>query len=215
MFVLALTVLQAADVGTAMQTLNRIQRGTEVVLERTMACMDEQVKAQLKSDPVAATPASIADGALAACKHLKQEYVAAVTSPDSPISAATARQMSDDSFQKFRETYLEHIDKMLAKPEVAKVRTTIALADWRKCVVGKATEWSRLSDEAATVGEAAVTECEFMWPKVEAVLAYDLRSQGLPSSAASTSSEKLHDAMRKVAVAAVVAERAKRLPHRR
>lgn len=120
--------------------------------------------------------------------------------------------MATDWFKGLRELYIKHVDESLASPKLAEVRTDYVLAKWRACVTEKASDWSRLEDDASSVAQAAVTSCETFMPHVREALGYSLRSKGLPASRSGESADKLRPTMKEVAVARVISERAKRLP---
>jgi hypothetical protein len=122
--------------------------------------------------------------------------------------------LAEKAFQDLRKAYVRHIGEVMAKSDFAQARSNIAIARWRKCVTEKAAGWSRLQDDASTVGKAAVTACETMWPSVQRVLGYVYQSKGLSPSGASDVSGSLHDTMKDVATETVISERAKRLPKR-
>lgn len=137
-----------------------------------------------------------------------------MVAPDSPITTTTAQKMADHWFRGLGEVYTKHIDETLAKPELAEVRTDYVLAKWRACVTDKASDWSRLTDDASSVAQAAVTACESFMPYVRSALGYGLRSKGLPASKSGEMANGLRPTMKEVAVSKVISERAKRLPKR-
>jgi len=174
--------------------------------------MDSQTKLQLKAHMIDATPAVIVDGALASCHHLKQDYADAVTSPDVYISTVAGQKLANDWFQGLRDVYINHVDKWLSSPEFAETRAKVIAMQWRKCVTDKATDWSRLRDEASTVGQAAATSCRNYRQNLQTALTYQFRSAGVAASGATEIADKLDGQMKDVATEVVISERAKRLP---
>jgi hypothetical protein len=211
---IAIAALQATDVADAKRQLDAALARSEQISNQAFQCMDAGIKSQLKEHISDATPEGVVDAALVSCAHLKKAYAAAVTSPGGHISATTAQELADDWFEGLRRTYMKHVDDSLAKPELAKPRVNITLLQWRKCVTDKATAWSRLADEASTVGKAAVTSCSAYRGHVQAAMRYELRSSKLPESGAVEIVDSLDGKMIDVAVATVISERAKRLPRK-
>jgi hypothetical protein len=104
------------------------------------------------------------------------------------------------------------VDEMLLKPEIAAARSKIVIMQWRQCVTDKATSWSRLRDDAATIAVAAVSACTSHNQNLRGAFSYELRSKGIPTANPSKAVDELQATMKDLAVEVVVSERAKRLP---
>ena len=187
----------------------------EGVADRVFDCMDVQTKMQIKAHVADMTPELVVDQALASCQNLNAEYVAAVTGSESPISKASGQELADKFFASVRKVYLEKVDQFMVDPEFAELRVKIVVMQWRKCVVDKATSWSRLKDEAATIAQAALTACRDKKQNVVQASGYQLRSKGLSASNAGDMIDKVQITMKDIAIEAIISERAKRLPARR
>lgn len=185
---------------------------TESIANQTFDCMDNAIPEALQSHILDATPQLIVDSGLETCQQLKKDYFAALTGAGSVISKPDAQRMTDEWFSDVRKAYVENAEKVLTAPDLAESRVKTVLVQWRKCVVGKAVDWSRLQDEAATVGQASVTACNSFDRGVRNSLSYFYRSKGLPAAQAPKHAEKLENEMREIATETVISERAKALP---
>jgi hypothetical protein len=172
----------------------------EKLVEETTSCIDEALKTQLEKHLLDSKPDAIVDGALEDCKRLKAAY------PDP--------ELADRYFASLRKLYLDQLQATFAKPAFAEKRAAYLLAQWRQCVTDKATDWSRLKDEANTVAKAAVTSCAQPQSNALTAIGYELRSKGLKSEVPTDMADKLVTTMTNVAVETVISERAKRLPAR-
>lgn len=198
-----------AQTGTS---LDAALSNSEQITDRAIECMDAGFKAELKTHIIDATPELVVDAAIASCAHLKAEYAKAVVTPDTYISSEKGAELADDWLATLRETYLKHAEKSLSDPEFSDKRARLVTMMWSDCIRKKAVDWSRLKDEAATIGKAAVTSCSSERANLRRALSYSLRAKKLPDSAADTVLEKVEAQMQDKAVETVISERAKRLP---
>jgi hypothetical protein len=202
---------QAADVHPAVREMKSAIVRTEAVMDQAFTCMEREVKVQAKARIVEGTPDMIVDGALASCAHLKKLYAEAAVTPDAYIAAKDGQELAEGWFSKLREMYVKQVDGWMAKPALADARMTVVIYHWKKCVTEKASDYSRLQDEATTVGQAAVTACNTFRPNLISAIGYQFKSKGLPASRANEVAESLRGDMKEVAVQVVISERAKRL----
>jgi hypothetical protein len=203
----------ASDAAQAKEMLDAALAKSHEVMEQGFDCMDKNVKEQFLKQTTDATPESVVNAALAACSYLKEAYASAATTQY--ITADKARELADGWFSSLRDTYLTHLQKRMIDPAFAEARRNLAISEWRKCVTDKATDWSRLQDEAQTVARAAVTACSEFRPKVQVVVTYELQSKQLPVTGAREVMDTLETTLQDVAVETVISERAKRLPRPR
>lgn len=200
---------QGADATQALQDLEAMTVRAERVLDQAFTCMDQQVKEEFVQQAIDGTAQSVVDGAMSECSYLKDSYVSAVTSEYIPPEKA--KEITETAFSSLRETYVSHIEEQMIEPEMADARTKVGLSAWRECVTDKASEWSRLQDEAATVARAAISACASFKPKVQALVVYQLRSKRLGPTEAGRVIEGAEDTLEDVAVGTVISERASRL----
>lgn len=208
----ALLALQGSDLTEHKRNLDALMARSESIMEQSFDCMDREVKKQGMAQLSDATPSTVVDGALGACSHLKNQYLDALIAPGSPIARTEAQKIADGWFNDLRETYIKHVEQLMVKPEIAEARVKVVISQWRKCITDNATDWSRLQDEAATVGQAAVTACNDFRPKLTVAIGYQLQSKGLPAGQANVMADRLHGDMKDIATQVVISERAKRLP---
>ncbi|MFL6759454.1 hypothetical protein [Sphingomonas sp.] len=208
----ALLAAQSIDAATAKADLDAIMSRTENVEKQTFDCMDREVKVQAKAHLIEGTPQSLVEGALASCSYLKKEYVDAATDPHGVVSASTAQSEADGWFAKIKDIYVTQVDKWMAQPQLADANMNVVIFHWKKCVGDKAADWSRLTDEASTVAQAAVSACNSFRPYLIRAVGYEYRSKGLRAADAGEVAEKLQADMKEYAVQVIISERAKRLP---
>jgi hypothetical protein len=206
---------QVVDETASTSAIESAITGTKHVVYQSFECMNAQTKAQLLAHRSDATPEIIVDGALESCQHLRRAYIDAVTKPGTYISPAAGQEMANEWFRSLRDDYIKHIDEQLAKPDFAETRGKLTIMEWGNCVRGKAANWSRLSDDAATIGQAAVTACRDQRQSVVGAMGYQLRSKGIPVARAEGIVDRLQMKMKDVAVETIISERAKRLPEKR
>lgn len=205
-------MLLAAGQGQTGTSLDAALSKSEQITDRGLACMDTEFKTELKNHIADATPELVVDAAIATCAYLKAEYAKAVVTPDNYISPAKGAELADSWLATLRATYLKHAEKSLSDPEFSDKRARLVTMMWSECIRKKAEDWSRLKDEAATVGKAAVTSCSVERTNVRRSLSYSIKAKKLPDTAADTVLEKVEAQMRDKAVETVISERAKRLP---
>ena len=185
------------------------------VAGQAIECMEKQTKIQLRAQMSNANPERIVASALEACSYLKRTYAQAVSSSGSNISASTGRDLADKWFLELRSAFVSAIDAKLAKPDFAEPRLNLMLMQWRNCVTDRAKNWSRLTDSAETIAQAALTSCHSSRLNVVEALSYRLRSQSLQITDTQGIVANLQTTMKEVAVETIIAERAKRLPQKR
>jgi hypothetical protein len=212
LFSVFLLTTQAASASPAASALQATVSRTEAVMNQTFTCMDTQAKEQLKAQILDATPESVVEAALNDCAQYRQAYETAAA--NQYISQGKASELADNWFVSLKEAYIPVVERWLRDPVIAESRTKVGVGEWRKCVTDKATDWSRTQDEAATVARAAVTSCASFRPKVQAIVAYELRTKNLPRDGVATVMASIDSALNDVAVQTVVSERAKRLNSR-
>lgn len=205
-----LLIAQSAPAPEPKQAIEAALTASRNVSNQMFACMDKGVKAEMVAQYSTASAPSVVDAALASCAHLKRDYAAAVT--DGYISPASAQELADKWSSSLREAYVKHVDQMLLKPEISAHRAKIVTMEWTECVRGKAKDWSRLNEEAATVGRAAVTACREHVTNLRAALEYDARSRKLPVDRVGELAGSLQSRMEEIAIEVVISERANRLP---
>ena len=158
MVLIALLSLQVVA-ANATSPLGTWKETNEEVIDQVFECMDANIKVHLKAEFSHATPASIVDKALAACAHLKGNLSEVAASPSDGISTSAGQELTEGFFQQVRGTYLRQVDTMLSAPAFAEARMNLIIGQWGGCVRVKASDWSRLSDEASTVARAVLSAC--------------------------------------------------------
>ena len=203
---------QVASSDAVKQELDQLVSRTSSITDQAFACLERETKEQMKLQIEDGSPETIVDAALATCNRFKNLYAQAATG--TYISPTKAQELAEDAFKNIREAYVAQAQKWLSDPIMAELRTKVVISRWRKCVTEKARDWSRLRDEATTVGSAAVTACASFERRVRSSFASELRAKKLPMSSANEVVEKAGETMRAVAIEAVISERAKHLPKR-
>jgi len=155
------------------------------------------------------------DSALKSCDYLKKFYVDAITKPPSIISPDEGIKLADDFFKSLREPLLKSIDDFFIQPNFAESRSKVVVLQWRECVENKAKSWSRLTDDARTIAEAAVTACQKERQNASLAFGFQLRSKSLPSEKSEQLADNIAKKMTDVAIEKIISERAMRLPNRR
>lgn len=200
-----------ADAAQTGRSLDTALAKSNQITDRAIECMDANIKTELMKHITDASPSLVVDGAIAACSHLKAEYAVAVTSPETYITPEKGTELADGLLAHMRDTYVAHVEKRLTEPELAEKRSQILTMMWGNCVREKAANWSRLTDEASTVGRAAVTSCSTERKNLHSALVYSMRAKKLPVTGADTIINSLESQMQDQAVETVISERARRL----
>jgi hypothetical protein len=211
-FALILFSMEVFSGGEAQNGLDRALAASEQVTEEAIVCMEKETKAQLKSHIVEATPELIVDSALPSCKHFRKALIESASSLETGILPSGLEKMADNWLADLRKTYIEHVDAILAMPNISESRLRIISMKWTECVTKKAEGWSRLRDEASTVGQAAATSCASYKTYMRSASAYHFKSQKLSISPSRDITEELARNMKDIATEVVISERAKRLP---
>lgn len=214
MILLAILAAQATDVSEITRQFNTVDASAKQVMDQAFQCMDSHIKSEIKAHISDASPAVIVDASLSSYLYLKKAYADAIALPGGLIEPAKAQELAESWFGELPKVYLNHVDESLSRPDISNVRFDYALAKWRICIDEKAKNWSRLSDEASTVGRAAVTSCSDYRINVQSTIAYVVRSKKLPESATTEALRRFDSQMADIATEVVISERAKRLPKR-
>ena len=214
-FLLGIIFAQATNTDHPKIGLQVTGKGVEHIMNQSFDCMDSQVKLQLQKHPVDATPEIIVSAAWASCASLQNLYSEEIEKYNPLIPREKSIKISEEWFSSLKQTYIENTHNFFSKQEVAEVRVKMAIGSLQECVTAKSTAWSRLRDDAATIAQAAITECYGDKQNVVAAVGYQLRSKSLPASNAEVVTSKLEGTMRDVAIAKIISERAKSLPARR
>ena len=201
----------ATDYG---QKLDAAVARAQPVTNQIFDCMDKQTKIEMKAHMLDMTPEMVVDSALKSCGYLKPDLTRAFADPDLPISNKAGLNIADKYFVSIRDPYIKNVEDLMVRPDFAKLRMDVALMRWRKCVSEHAINWSRLKDDASTIAQAALTACNSDKQNVIISAGFVLRSKGLPAGKAAGMIDTVQDAMKDIAVEAIISERAKRLPKR-
>jgi len=209
-----------AQASTADLSAEAVKQGLEaqnVVYSKMFDCMDEAVKVELKAHITDATPETVTDAALKTCSPVSDEMRSATTKllsnswpPEKARSEAD--RLTNDELKGLRQTYIGHVDKILAKPQFSEIRLKVSTMEWSKCVRVKVLAWSKLKEDAKTIAAAAVTSCQVYRSNLRTALRYSVRGQKLPLSSADDIEASLAQHINENAVSWVVEERAKSLP---
>ena len=211
----ALLIGQSAPIDRYEDTAKK----ADVVLDKLIACMDANVKVELKAHLLDATPEGVTDAAMKDCASIRTElakmmapYGTASAEGGGPAANATDLGVQNDA--RFRGTYIETVERWLSEPGLADSRLSLVVQDWSACVRQKAVSWSRRKDEAKAVAEAAVTACAGKKPNVRLAISYGLKSKKLPATGLYQDDARLVDLMNQHALSWVIEERAKTLPQK-
>lgn len=200
------------DASTVKSQINSTLDSVKSIADQSFTCMDSNIKTSMKEHLEDASPDVVVDSALENCSYLKKSYFDALSNPRSFIGKEEANKLSEKWFFELRKTYVNHVDSWLIKPEFAKMRSKITLMAWKNCIQEKSKSWSRLSDDATTVGKAAVSNCSSKRYNAVQAMTYEMRSIGVVSSGATDIFRELDEKAKELAAETVILERAKRLP---
>jgi hypothetical protein len=199
--------------------LKDASKKADAVLDKLFACMDANVKVEIKAHLLDARSEAVTDAAMKDCAPVRAElaqlmgdYGPASAKGDSRVASATGPDAQNDA--RIRAMYIEIADGWLSEPQLADSRLRLVIQDWSACIRQKAVSFSRLKDEAKTVAEAAVTSCADKRPNVRLAISYGLKSKQLPASGLDQIDVSLVDVMNQHALSWVLEERAKTLPQK-
>lgn len=172
---LALMFSQSSD--HIISDYQKTVEANEQAMDAAISCMDDQTKEVFKEQLLEKEPQRIVDLALEKCAVHFASMRDAISKNE--ILADQAEKLTAEFRTDLRGRFVEHIQELFSKPELAELRAKVATMKLGDCVRAKISLWASQPSEPETLAKAAVSSCTDEWSVWRIMQGYSLKSQKL------------------------------------